>query len=792
MDEEYPQGWNGYDVMNKYAKADIYNENTELLQSLYNIDYNKPTDFHFGMSMELEFIQPKEGKVKGNDMIYHFEGDDDVWVYIDGKLFLDLSGIHTEVSGEIDFAKGEVRYCDGTTKKFKDLGLNGLNLNKEGRFNDYTTHTLKFYYMERGSGSSVCKIDFNLPIMPKNSIAVGKELSTDKQAANWLGNPDFFFRVLKVENDQKTDNPYFAEGTVYKIYDSSFQDTGRTGTVKANGIFTLKADEYAVFPELDASSGKYYVWELLDTSVYEQYGKVTVDNRAIELTKDDADNGKVIEGKTYIGVESEIKDPGDSEQTTFIFNNQATTDKFGQLDITKEVVSEGSTTEGNKSFDMNVKLDGIPLAVGTIYKVGDEQKTVTQPGIITLKAGETASIEGILAGTQYTVQETIESSQAYAVTYSAVPEENGTLIAAGGITGMVLPKPTGAASGSVTVTVTNTDLLTASVEAVIGGTKRLVNPDGKAHEYTFSMVEVQDEKGTAKEGAKAKTVAVKYESGEATANMEKEFEFPKITYPARDYFDPKDNPYRTPQIFYYKVTETSGNDEDTIYDSTTVYIVEVTVSMDPVTNVLAAKTVVIKDGERIAEDGSLKEKIVFTNQLTHDLTIAKELEGEQGVNKFSFLVEIVDKDGLSVKGKTFETSVGGEAASAIAFDEEGKATISVEVGKALTVKGLPYGLSWKVTETNAEAYTTSYVIGGDSLSKDEALKAEGRTPGRETTETSLTDATDTVTFINSITYELPSTGGPGTILYTLAGICMMLGASLLYRFMLKERRYRGI
>ena len=49
-------------------------------------------------------------------MVFYFTGDDDVWVYIDGKLFLDLSGIHRHVGGEIDFVNGVVKYYSLDTK----------------------------------------------------------------------------------------------------------------------------------------------------------------------------------------------------------------------------------------------------------------------------------------------------------------------------------------------------------------------------------------------------------------------------------------------------------------------------------------------------------------------------------------------------------------------------------------------------------------------------------------------------------------------------------------------------
>nr|WP_297864089.1 FctA domain-containing protein [uncultured Acetatifactor sp.] len=813
MDEKYPDGWEGYDAVNEYKSTWGFDENTEILKSLYNIDYDKAVDFHFGMSMELEFVQPKNGIVKEQDMIYRFAGDDDVWVYIDGKLFLDLSGIHTQVGGEIDFAKGEVRYYgyDSTnmcvdfskviiSRKFSELGLQDLNLNEKGIFKDYTTHTMNFYYMERGSGSSVCKIEFNLPIMPRNSIAVGKELSTDKQAENWLGNPDFFFRVLKVEDGKKTEIPYFKERTGYKIYDSNFQDTGRTGTVNKDGIFALKAGEYAVFPELDASRGSYYVWELLDTSIYEQYGKVIVDNQTIDLTKDLAEKDKVVEGEKYIGVESEIKDPGDSEHTTFIFNNQAITDKYGQLDIRKTVLGENDAeiTDENHVFEFAVTLDGEALKAGSRYMVTDasgrtEERTVAgdKPGIISLKAGETASVRNILAGTLYTVQETRASSEDYAVVYKVNDEGTGESSAAG----MILPKKE-AGQASVRVEIINRDLMTTRMNIALGGKKVLANPDGKAHEYTFELVELENADGKVKEESAPKTVTVNF--AEKDTEKEKTFVFPVISCQAREYFAAETNPNRDPRTFYYKITEKAGTEENTVYDAA-VYIVEVTVSMNPETKAMSAAATVRKDGVEIVRDvplvngGEVNTQILFTNRMTHDLTIVKETDGEVGMQEFKFRITIEDHDGLSVKGKRFKTIIskadGSTAEGAeVTFDPAGTAAVSVKPGEAVTIRELPYGISWEVEETDAEIYTVSYLINGARMAKADVLAGD-RNYGYSAAA-QLTDEADTVTFVNRITYELPSTGGPGNTLYTLAGICMMLGACCLYRYMLRERRYR--
>lgn len=115
------------------------------------IDYAK-TNYWFGMKTELNFWLPDDSGGSGanlnnnNPMIFEFSGDDDVWVFVDGKLALDLSGIHAKESGSINFSTGVVTTNGKETNETFSAG----------------GHKLTVYYMERGRGGSNCKIRFNL------------------------------------------------------------------------------------------------------------------------------------------------------------------------------------------------------------------------------------------------------------------------------------------------------------------------------------------------------------------------------------------------------------------------------------------------------------------------------------------------------------------------------------------------------------------------------------------------------------------------------------------------------
>lgn len=154
---------------------------------------------HLGMTVDIDFRQPLNGKINtgsgsNNPMTFQFSGDDDVWIFIDDVLVLDLGGIHSEIYGTIDFSTGEVKIgqswktngfpykADGTVDldalpapvltttlrkqfdnagKLDDVRWSGSN-NDGPTFASNTSHTLKMFYLERGNYDSSLALRFNL------------------------------------------------------------------------------------------------------------------------------------------------------------------------------------------------------------------------------------------------------------------------------------------------------------------------------------------------------------------------------------------------------------------------------------------------------------------------------------------------------------------------------------------------------------------------------------------------------------------------------------------------------
>lgn len=141
-------------------------------------DSNVSSNFLYGMSIEIDFYLPNtpgsgaNPDVYGRDMHFKFSGDDDVWVFVDDKMVLDLGGIHGVESGDINFSSGIVT-INGVVNNSLSNTLRSVGAGE---------HTLTFYYLERGSSMSNCAIYFNLS--PRFSFSIQKEDTLSKEILN--------------------------------------------------------------------------------------------------------------------------------------------------------------------------------------------------------------------------------------------------------------------------------------------------------------------------------------------------------------------------------------------------------------------------------------------------------------------------------------------------------------------------------------------------------------------------------------------------------------------------------
>ena len=332
---------------------------------------------YFGMVMSASFYQPKDGKINGEDMIFEFSGDDDAWVFIDGKLVLDLGGIHNAASGSINFATGEVKVNGRTvTESFYE----------DERFEDYSTHTIKFFYLERGNSASNCKLKFNLPTIPENSVMVTKELETEGgAAANYTEGITFDFNIQKEDDGN--------EEYEYEVYENN--RIIKTAKTENGGNFSLEPGQSAVFSGFLANE-KYEVKEI-GASLAEGYDIQLSDN--IEITYEDENGYPVDKDKVdgiYAAATGWIQV---SERPSVTYTNKIK--QTGTLNI-KKVMADGSTAGQDEEFSIQLKVNGRNYSGN--YSVNDTTKPAVN-GTILLKAGETAQITGFPYGTSFDVKE---------------------------------------------------------------------------------------------------------------------------------------------------------------------------------------------------------------------------------------------------------------------------------------------------------------------------------------------------------------------------------------------------
>lgn len=187
--------------------------------------------YGYGTEFDIDFYMSETGKLTAadgtqKDITFNFSGDDDVWVYVDGVLVLDLGGAHKVSSGSINFSNMQVIYKAAvdssdninnrtadpktddkyaTDEKYvttvdlaKIFKANGAEFNNK---NSSKKHTLQMFYMERGSFDSNCSISFNLPqntgLLVRNDVNFDSVNPGLKDATMGVANKDYFSYMIE-------------------------------------------------------------------------------------------------------------------------------------------------------------------------------------------------------------------------------------------------------------------------------------------------------------------------------------------------------------------------------------------------------------------------------------------------------------------------------------------------------------------------------------------------------------------------------------------------------------------
>lgn len=288
-------------------------------------------NYGFGAKLQFDFTLTEDGNVvvgkntNGSDIKvpikFFFSGDDDVWVYIDGELMLDVGGAHGKASGLLEFGENNTvtpyvssnkntdqndtmvykGYGSGETTKTVKYNGQPITFNKKGTtktLKDQSTHTLTMYYMERGMWESNMALAFNFP--DHNELQVEKQV--DVSDVNPLFQESFKNQKIFTFNIQNLATHYEA-----KVID---KPTIQTYKLLDNVYSTAAGLSYESLPS-EVGTGSAVLW----SSDMNDPTSANRDKRRGTLTLDSA---KDISQYSYLTFDVYVK--GDSSETCALSN----------------------------------------------------------------------------------------------------------------------------------------------------------------------------------------------------------------------------------------------------------------------------------------------------------------------------------------------------------------------------------------------------------------------------------------------------------------------------------------
>ncbi len=370
-------------------------------------------NYYTGMKMEADFTMPRGGRLEnGDDMIFKFTGDDDMWVYIDDVLVLDVGGIHEPLSGTINFRTGVVTnppgsslperttlkqiFMDvlnnpGTPQSVKDK-ISAIQWNGD-TFADFSNHTFGAFYMERGAGASNLDIEFNLKVVLTDECQVEKEIPEGMDER--FINQKYKFRATFKDGN----------GTVQPLY-AGVKDNGRDICMAV--YYRDRTDENGAPVSVEVDQEGYF---------YLRPGEAAVFKMANKDIQYNVEEVEIPAGQTHVavnGVEQPVSEDRVAElgwasvgdrSNTVVTNYPAAQD----LLITKYIEDKNHNIVdpvGNPVFEFRVYLEStqqdengqektqlVPYAYGPYYLIKDEvYYTLTGPN----NAPEPAGTEPVI------------------------------------------------------------------------------------------------------------------------------------------------------------------------------------------------------------------------------------------------------------------------------------------------------------------------------------------------------------------------------------------------------------
>ena len=532
-------------------------------------DVRNDLNYGFGMALSVDFTVPKDGKIDDQDVTFTFTGDDDVWIYIDGKLVVDLGGDHKDASCTLNFANNSTTYATGLNSKSVTSASSVYSLTDVMKGSTKNTvHKLQMFYMERGLIESNLQVEFSFtPVDNKltttktvNTVNVNDGIKDAVAAAD-------SFTFTNVNNGSgNTDHSPLGSKEYFLTEKSGSTSSSISG---ADGSYSMKNGSSAVFTNITDVGNRLTVSESMNDS-FIKYSSST-------YSVTDVNNGIQ-------------KGSGSGTSANFLFKNEVNekhatdykvdfvnTPQLSNLDVSKSAFDKDGNPITNVSYNFTVYLsfDG-----GTTYNQYPLDYTINgaeytaDNGTFALKGGETAVFPNIPVGTKYKIVEKANSD--YTVTSTG---ETGTV------------NDLGAAARFVNREIDKTDVhVTLNAAKTLDGTAPDVNT------FLFTLTEMVKDGSTLTEskllqeknnfGGKVTFDSIAYEYREAPTDSVTQ---PTTAAPSTTRFlakaktqtaEPVEanggagvNASATVDKFYYQIAEKNLGGDTYIYDTAKYYAV---------------------------------------------------------------------------------------------------------------------------------------------------------------------------------------------------------------------------
>ena len=384
---------------NDQSKGVLDENNPRKYEKLYSAGHkssgNQLIDYYFGMEMSAQFVQTVSGlDAWGHDIIFEFKGDDDFWFYVDNELVIDLGGIHSSLEGKVNFRTGEVsvngeqtNLIDVFRANYESRGVEDIDskldeifeLNNKGQyvFKDYSTHTMRVFFMERGAGASNLHMRMNLASVTPGHVVISKGLQGNDKDVLDTDFLEYPFQIYYTEEDEDGNE------TAEKLLSNDNEHIRVTYQNSNQAVTYVQKYRPPGFKDEDAYHCIYFINPTKNAEI--SFPNNTIRYRIVECAVDSTVYGNVqINGQDVpedrIEVTGDLKSYYSNEASaetrpSIVFDNFVNDDVIKDLYITKKLQDENGNdiTDDPTTFDyrlaissVDVSADNIPLA--NMYK----------------------------------------------------------------------------------------------------------------------------------------------------------------------------------------------------------------------------------------------------------------------------------------------------------------------------------------------------------------------------------------------------------------------------------------